>query len=71
MKIKSFPLTRVVLVICPEAATWGFLLEKVFLKNSKNLQENPCARDSLETVPESLKRLWHSPQRDSGTGVFL
>ena len=49
----------------------GFLLEKVFLRNSKNLQENTCARDSLETVPESLKRLWHSPQRDSGTGVFL
>ena len=53
-----------------EAPARGVLWKKVFLKLSKNSQENTCARVSflIKLQASGLRLYW---KRDSGTGVFL
>ena len=53
-----------------EAATWGILSKKLFLKILQISQENNCARVSfLIKLQASGLQLYY--KRDSGTGVLL
>ena len=57
-------------IFSAEAAFRRFSVKKIFLKISKNWQENTCARVSF-SIKLQVLGLQLCLKRDSGTGVFL